>query len=231
MKVINDYTWLYFTFLTAPLTSFGVECGDTLFTADTAEAVMSAKEKFDASAQSFQTDTNVDSIFEVSLDGKSVSEIEKIISDGRDGYFTLAPSDYHTYADGFSQGYQSADGEWKKTIKVSTHNFKGQAIVPYLQIFYEDKFGGVVRLKPNGSTDAPSTLTHLKQPHGTEYYKLDPNGDLSYDNEAFKVYGKQAYPKSPTQVKLPDGVAFGTPEAEEFLKSCWTFKTHVPLAQ
>ncbi len=199
-------------------------------TQDMPPDVVSAKERFDRLVQSFQADANVDAIFEVPLEGKSVGEIERTISDGKEGYFSSTPQ-FNTYNDGFSHDYSSADGEWKKTIKVTTHNSKGQAIVPYLQLFYEDKFGGVIRLKPNGNSDAPSHLTHLKRPHGTQYFKLDPAGDLSFGNEAFKVYTMQAFPKTPNQVKLPEGVAFGTPEAEEFLQSCWTFKTHVPLAE
>ncbi len=214
--------------LTLPFQGFAVECGESLFTQDTTPAVKAAKERFDGFVRSFQPDANVDSILEVSIDGKSPLEIERIVSDGQENYFSL-DQDYHTYPDGFSQGYKSADGEWKKTIKVTTHNPKGKAIVPYLQIFYEDKFGGVIRLKPNGNSDAPSQLTHLKQAHGTEYFKLDPSGDLSYDNEAFKVYAGKAFPKAPGDVKLPAGVDFGTPAAEDYLKSCWTFKTHVPL--
>lgn len=230
MKKFEIFRFLSCGALTLPLQGFAVECGESLFTPDTAPAVLAARERFDGIVRSFRPDTNVDSILEVSIDGKSVQEVERIVSDGRDGYFS-SNQDYHTYPDGFSQGYQSLDGEWKKTIKVTTHNPKGQAIVPYLQIFYEDKLGGVIRLKPNGNSDAPSQLTHLRQPHGTEYFKLDPNGDLSYENEAFKVYAKHGFPKAPNQVKLPEDITYGTPEAEEFLKSCWTVKTHVPLSQ
>jgi len=63
------------------------------------------------------------------------------------------------------------------------------------------------------------------------YFKVDADGDLAYTNEAFKVDAAKALPKVPDQVRLPEGIKFGTPEAEEFLKQCWTFKTHVPLAE
>jgi hypothetical protein len=231
MKQSNFYRFLSCLLFAIPLQGFCVECGKSLFiTQDTAPNVMSAKERFDRLVRSFKPDANVDTIFEVLIEDKSVEEIEKIVSEGKENYFSLKQQ-YHTYDDGFSQDYGSLDWEWKKTIKVTTHNPKGQAIVPYLQIFYEDKFGGVIRLKPNGNSDAPNHLTHLKHPHGTQYFKVDPNGDLSFDNEAFKVYAMQAFPKAPNQVRLPEGVKFGTPEAEEFLKNCWTFKTHVPLSE
>ncbi|NES85475.1 MAG: hypothetical protein F6K10_30960 [Moorea sp. SIO2B7] len=63
------------------------------------------------------------------------------------------------------------------------------------------------------------------------YYKKDANGGLSWENEAFKVYGFEALPKSPGEIRLPEGVEFGSPSAEAFLKQCWTFQTHVPLLQ
>ncbi|MGR9106152.1 MAG: hypothetical protein ACU843_04385 [Gammaproteobacteria bacterium] len=218
-------------FFVVPITGIAQECAESLFVVDEMSPdLLKAKQRFDEFSHSFQADNNVDAIFEVSLDGRSVDAIEKIVSDGQENYF-VANGQARSEKDGFFQAYDSVDGEWKKTIKVTTHNFKGQQIVPYIQIFYEDKFGGVVRLKPYGNSDAPEQLTHLKKPHGTEYYKLDPAGDLSYENEAFKVYAAQALPKSPTQVKFPEGIEFGTPEAEEYLKDCWTFKTHVPLAE
>lgn len=231
MKPLHFRRFLSCLLFAIPPPGFCVECGESLvITQDTAPNVVSAKERFDDLVRSFKPDANVDTIFEVPIEGKSVDAIEKTISDGKENYFS-SREQYHTYNDGFSQDYASLDGEWKKTIKVTTHNPKGQAIVPYLQIFYEDKFGGVIRLKPNGNSDAPGHLTHLKRPHGTQYFKVDPKGDLSFDNEAFKVYAIQAFPRVPNQVRLPEGVKFGTPEAEEFLKNCWTFKTHVPLSE
>jgi hypothetical protein len=230
MKPSHISDFLLCAMLGLPLSGMAVECGESLFTETTAASVAPAKERFDALLASFKPDANVDTILEVAIDGKTVADVERIVSDGQANYFT-PDQNFQNSPDGFSQGYRSADGEWKKTIKVTTHNPKGQAIVPYLQIFYEDKFGGVIRLKPHGNSDAPAALTHLKQPHGTEYFKLDPNGDLSYENEAFKVYALKPYPKAPNQVSLPKGVAFGTPAAEDYLKSCWTFKTHVPLAE
>lgn len=221
---------LLYSALALPIAGMAAECSESLFVDSAAAGVAPAKERFDAWAASFKADSNVDSILEVAIDGKTVADVERIVSDGQANYF-VADGNFQSYPDGFSQGYRSADGEWKKTVKVTTHNPKGQGIVPYLQIFYEDKFGGVIRLKPHGNSDAPATLTHLKQPHGTAYFKLDPNGDLSYENEAFKVYGMKPYPKAPNLVSLPKGVVFGSAQAEDYLKACWTFKTHVPLAE
>ena len=218
-------------FLAAPLSSFAADCGDSLFvTANTPANVLNAKTRFETTVHGFKADTQVDTIFEVAIDGKTPDEIERMVSNGQANYFTASRTPT-AQNDGFSQDYPSVDGQWKKTVKVTTHGNKGQTIVPYVQVFYEDKFGGVVRIKPYGNSDAPKFLTHLKRAHGTKYFKLDPAGDLSYENEAFKVYGLQALPKSPTQVKLPEGMKFGSPEAEAFLGQCWTFKTHVPLAE
>jgi hypothetical protein len=231
MKYTQPTRILLCLLLANPLSGLAADCGESLFiVANTPAHVLIAKARFEASAQTFKADTNVDTIFEVDIAGKTPDEIDLSVANGKAGYFTasLKPTAQN---DGFSQDYLSADGQWKKTIKVSTHNAKGQAIVPYVQVFYEDKFGGVVRIKPYGNSDAPKFLTHLKHAHGTKYFKLDPSGDLSYENEAFKVYGLQALPKSPTQVKLPEGMKFGSPEAEAFLGQCWTFKTHVPLAE
>lgn len=205
------------------------ECALSLFAADTVPAIQAARERFDAWVRDFKPGANVDSILEVSIDGKSVPDIEKTVSDGRDHDFTPDPVAFRIHPDGFPERCTSADGEWTRTVKVTTHNFRGQAIVPYLQILYEDRYGGVVRLKLNSSTDAPPALTHLRQPHGAEYFKPDPAGDLSYENEAFKVHNGHAYPKAPDQLHLPDGVASGTPEGEAYLRGCWTFETHVPL--
>ncbi len=217
--------------LATPLSTLAADCGNSLFVLkDTPADILGAKARFEGYAQSFKPDANVDSIFEVAIAGKTSDEIDRIVSNGKSGYFTASQKPT-AQNDGFSQDYLAADGQWKKTIKVTTHNFKGQFIVPYVQIFYEDNFGGVVRIKPYGNSDAPKALTHLKHPHGTKYYKLDAKGDLSYENEAFKVFDQEALPKAPTQVKLPEGMKFGSPEAEAFLGQCWTFRTHVPLAE
>lgn len=217
--------------LATPLSSLAAECGNSLFvTTNTPAHVLDAKARFESTALSFRADAQVDTIFEVAIEGKTPDEIERLVSNGQAGYFTASQKPT-AQKDGFSQDYLTPDGLWRKTVKVTTHGSKGQAIVPYVQVFYEDQYGGVVRIKPYGNSDAPRVLTHLKRPHGTLYYKLDPAGDLSYENEAFKVYGLQALPKSPTQVKLPEGMKFGSPEAEAFLGRCWTFKTHVPLAE
>lgn len=205
------------------------ECGGSLFTTPPAN-VAAAKARFETLARTLPRDSVVDSIFEVALAGKSVAEIDRAISNGQADYFKPSGR-LQAQNDGFSQDYDGKDGAWKKTVKVSTHNPKGLAIVPYLQIFYEDRHGGVIRLKPYGNSDAPAALVHLKRAHGTGYFKLDPAGDLSYENEAFKVHDAQALPKSPTQVKLPEGVSYGSAQAEDFLSRCWTYKTHVPLAQ
>ena len=211
---------------------FGVECGNSLFQEDSlASDVKDAKDRLESLTQSFTPDANVDVIFEVPIEGKSVAEIEQIVTDGKSNYFVVATNSQSTQDDGFSQRYNSADGEWTKTIKVTTHDFQGRPIIPYIQIFYEDKQGGVLRLKPFGNTAAPTHLSHLRSAHGTLYFKKDPNGDLSWENEAFKVYELQPLPKSPKEVKLPEGMEFGSPEAETFLQQCWTNQTHVPLSQ
>ena len=212
--------------------AFGVECGNSLFQEDNLAAeVKDAQDRLQSLTRSFKPDTNVDIIFEVPIQGKSVAEIEQIVTDGQSNYFVVANNSLSTQADGFSQQYDSADGEWTKTIKVTTYDFKGRPIIPYIQIFYEDKQGGVIRLKPFGNTAAPANLSHLRSPHGTLYFKKDPNGDLSWDNEAFKVYNLQPLPKSPKEVKLPNGMEFGSSEAESFLQQCWTNQTHVPLSE
>ncbi|MGK7918230.1 MAG: hypothetical protein AB4038_22275 [Prochloraceae cyanobacterium] len=210
----------------------GVECGNSLFQEDSLAAeVKDAKDRFQSLTDSFQADNNVDIIFEVPIEGKSVAEIEQIVTDGKSNYFLVAKNSLSNQADGFSQKYDSADGEWTKTIKVTTHDFKGREIAPYIQIFYEDKQGGVIRLKPFGNTAAPTHLSHLRSPHGTLYFKKDPNGDLSWENEAFKVYNLQPLPKSPKEVKLTNGIELGSPEAETFLQQCWTNQPHVPLSE
>lgn len=194
--------------------------------------VQTAKARFDTQAQAYASaatpPAKVDSIFAVDLAGRTVDEIDRSISGGQAAYFA-STQQTQVQPDGFSMAYRSADGVWTKTVKVTTHNPRGQMIVPYVQVFYEDAKGGVVRLKPYGNSDAPATLVHLKQPHGTKYVKLDPAGDLSYENEAFKVDARQALPKAPTQVEMPAGVTYGTPAGEAYLAQCWTFRTHVPL--
>lgn len=213
--------------------AFAAECGTSLFVdQDTPAPVLAARGRFESLARNFVPDTVIDSILEVPIDGKSAEEVDRIITGGRAGYFTAVVTvTPKPLTDGFAQDYISTDGLWKKTVKVTTHNPKGAPIIPYLQIFYEDRAGGVIRLKPNGNSDAPKTLTHLKRAHGTKYFKLDPAGDLSYENEAFKVHERQALPKAPTQVKLPGGLTYGTPDAEAFLAQCWTYRTHVPLVE
>jgi hypothetical protein len=216
--------------LTLPLQAFSQSsCPLSMFSAAALTApVQAAKAGFEAQAQAFVADAKVDSIFEVDLAGKTPDEIDRLISGGVAGYFT--PSlQTQVQPDGFAMDYRSADGAWKKTVKVTTHSTRGALIVPYIQIFYEDRQGGVVRLKPYGNSDAPAVLVHLKQPHGTKYFKLDPAGDLSYENEAFKVDARQALPKAPTQVEMPAGVVYGSPAGEAYLAQCWTFRTHVPL--
>jgi hypothetical protein len=216
--------------LALPLQAFSqASCPLSMFSAAALTApVQTAKTRFDTQAQTFVADTKVDSIFEVDLAGKTVDEIDRQISGGVAGYFTPTQQT-QVQTDGFSMDYRSTDNAWKKTVKVTTHNPRGLMIVPYVQVFYEDAQGGVVRLKPYGTSDAPATLVHLKQPHGTKYIKLDPAGDLSYDNEAFKVDARNALPKAPTQVEMPAGVTYGTPAGETYLAQCWTFRTHVPL--
>lgn len=212
--------------------AFAAECGPSLFVdPGTPAPVQAARGRFEALAGGFVPDAVIDSVLEVPIDGKSIEEVDRIITGGRAGYFTAVVTvAAKPMTDGFAQDHVSTDGLWKKTVKVTTHNARGTPIVPYLQIFYEDRAGGVIRLKPNGNSDAPKTLTHLRRAHGTKYFKLDPAGDLSYENEAFKIHERQALPKAPTQVKLPSGLTYGTPDAEAFLAQCWTYRTHVPLA-
>jgi len=213
------------------LPTLAAECGESLFKEELiTPQLQQVKQRFLNLANSFQPDSNVDSIFEVTIEGKSIEDIEKIITDNQFNYFTPAKiNGLATLPDGFSQSYDSVDGEWKKTVKVNTINLQGNTITPYIQIFYEDNNGGVIRIKPYGNTDAPPNLTHLRKAHGTLYFKNDPNGDLSWENEAFKVYGNQPLPKSPKEVKLPDGIVYGSQQAEDFLAQCWTYYTHVSV--
>lgn len=216
--------------LALPLQAFSqASCPLSMFAAAAlTPPVQTAKARFDTQAQAWVATTQVDSIFAVDLAGRTVDEIDRSISGGQATYF-VPTQQAQVQPDGFSMAYRSADGVWTKTVKVTTHNPRGQMIVPYVQVFYEDTKGGVVRLKPYGNSDAPATLVHLKQPHGTKYVKLNPAGDLSYENEAFKVDARQALPKAPTQVEMPAGVSYGTPSGEAYLAQCWTFRTHVPL--
>ena len=231
-KLLLYYALLLLLSLCIAPSAFGVECGNSLFQEDSLAAeVKNANNRFQSLTRSFKPDNNVDIIFEVPIEDRSVAEIEQIVTDGKSQYFVVANNSLSTQVDGFSQRYDSIDGEWTKTIKVTTHDFQGRVIAPYIQIFYEDKQGGVIRLKPFGNTAAPAHFTHLRSPHGTLYFKKNPNGDLSWENEAFKVYNLQPLPKSPKEVKLPQGVEFGSPEAETFLQQCWTNQTHVPLSQ
>ena len=224
---------IFLLLFSLPLPAFGFECGESLFPENSlSPQIQTAQEQFEQLTDSFTPDTNVDIIFEVPIESKSVMEIEQIITDGQSNYFIVATQDsLENHPDCFSQRYESVDGEWTKTIKVSTQNFKGQPIIPYIQIFYEDQYGGVIRLKPYGNPAAPAHLVHLQAPHGTLYFKQDPDGALSWENEAFKVYGFQALPKSPGAVDFPPGVELGSPEGEAFLNQCWTFRTHVPLSR
>ena len=218
--------------LAIPESGLGLECGKSLFKKENLSTeVQNAQERLHSLASSFKPDANVDVIFEVAIAGKSVGEIEQIVSDGQSNYFAIAHNSLSTQADGFSQRYHSKDGEWTKTIKVTTHDFKGRSIIPYIQIFYEDLQGGVIKLKPFGNTAAPNHLSHLRSPHGSLYFKKDPNGGISWENEAFKVDNLQPLPKSAKEVRLPEGIEFGSPKAEEFLQQCWTSQTHVPLSQ
>ena len=211
---------------------YGVECGNSLFQEGSLTAeVKDAQARLQSLTRSFKPDNNVDIIFEVPIEDRSVAEIEQIVTDGQSNYFVVANNSLSTQTDGFSQRYDSLDGEWTKTLKVTTQDFKGRSIIPYIQIFYEDKQGGVIRLKPFGNTAAPDHLSHLRSPHGTLYFKKDPNGDLSWENEAFKIHNLQPLPKSPKEVNLPEGMEFGSPEAESFLQQCWTSQTHVPLSE
>ncbi|ACK72058.1 hypothetical protein PCC7424_3675 [Gloeothece citriformis PCC 7424] len=235
-KHLSRYTVLFLFVLLAMLffsssPTLAADCGDSLFKEELlTPQFQKVKERFLSLANSFQPDSNVDSIFEVTIEGKSIEDIEKIITDNQSNYFTPAKIDgLASLVDGFSQSYDSVDGEWKKTVKVTTINRQGNTITPYIQIFYEDNNGGVIRIKPYGNTDAPPNLTHLRKAHGTLYFKNDPNGDLSWENEAFKVYGNQPIPKSPKDVKLPNGIVYGSQQGEDFLAQCWTYYTHVPV--
>ncbi|ACK64683.1 hypothetical protein PCC8801_0595 [Rippkaea orientalis PCC 8801] len=222
-------------FLKQPITpaqvTQGMSCNQSLFQQSNLTAdIQQAQKNFSDLVNSFQEDSNVDIIFEVPIEQKSPAEIEQRITEGNPNYFVLEKTSLTSESDGFFQRYQSTDGEWTKTIKVTTNEANGKSILPYIQIFYEDNYGGVIRIKPYGNPSAPAFLSHLKMPHGTLYFKKDTQGDLSWSNEAFKVYGLMTLPKAPKEVKLPDGITFGTPEAESFLQQCWTFKTHIPLA-
>ena len=232
IKKLILFRLLFLLSLIVPQSVFGAECENSLFQEDRlTPEIKRAQSRFQSLIRSFQPDDNVDIIFEVSIKDKSVAEIEQIITDGESDYFIVGNDSLTRETDGFSQRYYSKDGEWTKTIKVTTHDFQGRSIIPYLQIFYEDQQGGVIRLKPFGNTAAPDHLNHLRSAHGTLYFKKEANGDLSWANEAFKVNGFQSLPKSPREVKLPEGIEFGSPEAETFLQQCWTNQTHVPLAQ
>ena len=176
--------------------AFGVECGNSLFPEDSLAAeVKDAKNRFQSLTRSFKPDNNVDIIFEVPIEDRSVAEIEQIVTDGKSNYFGVANNSLSNQADGFSQQYDSADGEWTKTIKVTTHDFQGRSIIPYIQIFYEDKQGGVIRLKPFGNTAAPAHLSHLRSAHGTLYFKKDPNGDLNQNKPLNFYLQRRGYQK------------------------------------
>lgn len=60
--------------------TFGVECGNSLFQEDrlTAE-VKDAQARLQNLTRSFKPDTNVDVIFEVPIESRSVAEIEQIV--------------------------------------------------------------------------------------------------------------------------------------------------------
>ena len=104
---------------------FGDECGNSLFQEDSLTAeVKDARDRFQRLSDSFHADSNVDIIFEVPIEGKSVAQIEQIVTDGKSNYFLVAKNILSTQTDGFSQKYDSLDGEWTKTIKVTTHDFK-----------------------------------------------------------------------------------------------------------
>jgi hypothetical protein len=121
----------------------------------------------------------------------------------------------------------SADGQWIKTEKITTKDpLTGQPCTPHRMIFYENKDGGVIRLKPDGKPD--SRYPHMKIPHGCKYVKKDPNGGTGVDNEAFKVNGGNAIPSLPHQIDFPPGIQPNTPESEDYM-TYWRFVSHQPL--
>jgi len=103
----------------------------------------------------------------------------------------------------------------------------GTPCTPYRQVFYENRDGGVVRVKPDGMPDA--RFAHMKRPHACKYVKKDPAGGTSFANEAFKVNGGSPIPKTPAQIALPPGVQPGTPEAEDYVAKNWKTPSHQPL--
>ena len=121
----------------------------------------------------------------------------------------------------------SSDGQWTKTEKLTTQNPDGTPCTPYRQVFYENRDGGVVRVKPDGMPDA--RFAHMKKPHACKYVKKDPAGDTSFENEAFKVNGGNPIPKTPAQIEFPPGIQPGTPEAEDYIAKCWRTPSHQPL--
>ncbi len=99
--------------------ALGVECGNSLFQENSLAAeVKDAKNRFQSLTSSFQSDRNVDVIFEVPIEDKSVAEIEQIVTDGKSNYFVVADNSLSTQADGFWQRYNSADGEWTNQTHV-----------------------------------------------------------------------------------------------------------------
>lgn len=171
----------------------------------------------------FIIDADVDSILEVDINSKNLKEIENIIADGINNYFT---NEFVSITkDGFKKTYESTDGQWRKTIKITETSYRTKSIrSPLVQIFYEDSYGGVIRLKPEGDSEAPEFLKHLRKPHGAYYIKLiNEWGSLSWENEAFKLYKGQPLPKA------PNGVDTLGEDKEQFLRANWTYKTHIPL--
>lgn len=164
---------------------------------------------------SFNADGQGASVKDISLEGKSVSQIDSELA-GEGGWKTDA------------NGKQvSQDGKWTKTEQTITQNPNGTPCTPYKMTFYENVDGGVVRVKPDGMPDAK--FDHMKQPHAAKYVKKDPAGGTDFNNEAFKVDGDRAIPSTPKQLELPPGVVEGTPEAEAYIGENWKTPSHIPV--
>jgi hypothetical protein len=156
------------------------------------------------------------SIAQVDINGKSFGRIDVELSGGG---WKPHPTDPTKQI--------SADGQWTKTVQHNTAELADGSTRPWRQIFYENADGGVVRLKPDGMPNAK--FDHMRRPHGTKYVKKDPDGDLSFDNEAFKVDGNRAIPKLPSQIEFPPHIKPHTPEAEAYIDELWKTPSHVPL--
>ncbi len=122
------------------------------------------------------------------IEGKTAKQIEdEIAREG--GGFVDAGNGKRT----------TADGQW--TYSEGSMMENGQ---PVKLVFLENKDGGVIRLKPDGVPGA--NFESMRGPHGAVYVKKDPNGDTGWANEAFKVGGGQALPKTPLHVDPPPGI-------------------------